>query len=256
LGIFFAPKSATAQLTSNELTVANAGLLDLIPANAVPQGGAYLSWQRPWQIVLPGNVFQPLGINLDIYDLGDGRVLLDDRLIDYDALDSLIHLSGSLSLSPSQNKNGPETDNGPSSPSYSYPEGALYLEIIGITNQIASLILHGTTATKIYELMSKTNLGDGLAWQPEKAVHGADGQTPITVPLLDRTDALYFWARVWDGIDENANSLPDWWEWEHFGNLAQIDSGDFDQDGATNLEEYNAGTDPNSVAFIVQFSNL
>jgi hypothetical protein len=77
---------ARAQLTSNELTVANAGLLVLIPANNVPAGAAYLSWQHPWQIILPGNVFQPLGIDLDMYDLGNGRVLLDDRLIDYDAL--------------------------------------------------------------------------------------------------------------------------------------------------------------------------
>src|SRR5438477_431791 len=75
-----------AQLTTNELTVANAGLLPLIPASNVPRGAAYLSWQRPWQIILPGNVFHSIGIDLDIYYLGDGRYLFDDRQIDYDSL--------------------------------------------------------------------------------------------------------------------------------------------------------------------------
>ena len=38
--------------------------------------------------------------------------------------------------------------------------------------------------------------------------------------------------------------LPDDWELLWFGNLQQTDSGDYDHDGVSNLEEYRGGTDP------------
>ena len=45
--------------------------------------------------------------------------------------------------------------------------------------------------------------------------------------------------------DADADGLPDSWEIEHFGNLTQGGSDDSDGDGLTNLQEYEAGTDPN-----------
>ncbi|MCF7785888.1 MAG: thrombospondin type 3 repeat-containing protein [Prosthecobacter sp.] len=47
-----------------------------------------------------------------------------------------------------------------------------------------------------------------------------------------------------DTGDANQNGIPDVWELQMFGNLNQIAGGDFDQDGLTNLAEYQAGTDP------------
>jgi parallel beta-helix repeat protein len=47
-----------------------------------------------------------------------------------------------------------------------------------------------------------------------------------------------------DPDDTDADGLPDLWEDQYFGNLDQGPNDDFDNDGATNLEEYNAGTDP------------
>jgi len=47
--------------------------------------------------------------------------------------------------------------------------------------------------------------------------------------------------------DSDADSLADSWEIQYFGNLTQDGSGDFDADGATNLAEYQAGTDPTQV---------
>lgn len=44
--------------------------------------------------------------------------------------------------------------------------------------------------------------------------------------------------------DTDADGLPDSWETANFGNLSQTGAGDFDGDGATNLAEFNAGTDP------------
>ena len=44
--------------------------------------------------------------------------------------------------------------------------------------------------------------------------------------------------------DSDSDGLPDAWEQQHFGSLNQAAGGDPDSDGSTNLEEYQAGTDP------------
>ena len=63
-----------------------------------------------------------------------------------------------------------------------------------------------------------------------------------------------------DGVaDMDADGLPDPWELEHFGNLSEPangEDGDYDNDGATNLEEYQAGTNPNTLWFDTHYANL
>ena len=44
--------------------------------------------------------------------------------------------------------------------------------------------------------------------------------------------------------DTDGDGLADAWELQYFGNLDQDGNGDPDGDGATNLHEFNAGTDP------------
>jgi parallel beta-helix repeat protein len=44
--------------------------------------------------------------------------------------------------------------------------------------------------------------------------------------------------------DLDGDGLPDTWEQTYFGNLSQGPDGDYDGDGHTNLEEYQARTDP------------
>ncbi len=46
--------------------------------------------------------------------------------------------------------------------------------------------------------------------------------------------------------DTDADGLPDAWEMNCFGSLAQNGDGDFDEDGFSNLLEYQAGTNPNN----------
>ena len=46
-------------------------------------------------------------------------------------------------------------------------------------------------------------------------------------------------------VDTDGNGLPDWWEQQHFGHLTGTDpNADPDHDGASNLAEFLAGTDP------------
>ncbi len=59
----------------------------------------------------------------------------------------------------------------------------------------------------------------------------------MTIDLTYRSGGI-------DPPDSDQDDLPDNWENEHFGNLAQTGSGDLDGDGLTNFQEYEAGTDP------------
>ena len=49
--------------------------------------------------------------------------------------------------------------------------------------------------------------------------------------------------------DFNNNGIPDWWEWEYFGNLNQASDWDYDGDGTINSDEFAGGTDPNKIQF-------
>lgn len=48
--------------------------------------------------------------------------------------------------------------------------------------------------------------------------------------------------------DVDGDGLPDWWEMQYFGNLAQTANGDPDGDGLTNLQEYQQGRNPTKSA--------
>ena len=124
-----------------------------------------------------------------------------------------------------------------------YGSNDLWLELTGITNGQAYLNLHHAT-NQVYEIWSKTNL---LAahWDIERELWPAANQepTPFIVPQLART-SLFLWVRDWTGVDENANGIPDWWEYKYFGQLGVNPDADPDGDGFSNLQEYQAGTDP------------
>ena len=56
-------------------------------------------------------------------------------------------------------------------------------------------------------------------------------------------------------VDTDSDGLPDWWETENFGNLAQTATGDPDGDGFTNLAEFLSGTSPTSAGSHLAFSS-
>jgi hypothetical protein len=109
-------------------------------------------------------------------------------------------------------------------PSFSFSTSSLWLQITGVTNGMANLILNNAT-DQVYEVMSKTDLTltnwtieQGEVWPTNSSA------MPFTVPVLDRTNALFIWARDWTGITENGNTTPDWWFWEYFGTLDLSDT--------------------------------
>ena len=56
-------------------------------------------------------------------------------------------------------------------------------------------------------------------------------------------------------VDSDANGLPDWWELQYFGHLTGTDPhADPDGDGASNLAEFLAGTNPTNVNSALRLS--
>lgn len=134
--------------------------------------------------------------------------------------------------------------NGPMEASV-YPTNALWLDITSVTNGNANIILHGTVPDMVYEILSRLILTN-VPWASEGTVLGAPDQDwmPTTVPVLNRTNQLFIWARSW--IDSDGSGLPDWWQLQFFGHLGVDPYGDPDNDGWNNLLEYQNGTNPNS----------
>lgn len=106
--------------------------------------------------------------------------------------------------------------------SYAVPTNDLWLEMLPASNDLARLMLHGAS-NEVYELMSRVSWDAG-PWQPEQTLHRSTNQDGIftVVPVLGRTNNMFFWVRDWTGVDENTNSIPDWWEW---GKLWRSDFG-------------------------------
>lgn len=87
-----------------------------------------------------------------------------------------------------------------------------------------------------------------------------NGTNEITAFLTDRGRAERIDLRLGaPPIDSDGDGLADAWELQHFGNLNQNGSGDFDGDGVSNLREYRAGTnptDPNSRFEVVEITKV
>ncbi|MCL4786508.1 MAG: hypothetical protein KJ070_06885, partial [Verrucomicrobia bacterium] len=120
----------------------------------------------------------------------------------------------------------------------------------------ANLINSGTDGT-----LSRTNLGvlpASNAWVRLEVPASRVGLEGKMIEGLGFT--LYSGRAAWDGAgkfvaDMDGDALPDSWEIQHFGNIAETPSGDFDMDGINNGTEYTNGTDPNTIDFTIAVTN-
>jgi len=80
-----------------------------------------------------------------------------------------------------------------------------------------------------------------INWLP-----GVTGMFNVSVQVQNAAGAIThdFTVSVSSAQDTDADGMLDSWEITHFGDLSRDGTGDFDSDGATDLEEHDAGTDP------------
>ncbi len=83
-----------------------------------------------------------------------------------------------------------------------------------------------------------------------EATGGAFGATVVQKTVTRTGENVKVDFKLSDAglTDSDADGLPDSWETANFGNLSQTAAGDFDRDGASNLAEFNAGSDPTSAS--------
>ncbi len=164
-----------------------------------------------------------------------------------------LRASGDLPEIDEENSGDGDEGGGGGPIAYSYAPGTLWLEITGVSNNLAHLIVHGTSEGVAYEIRSKESLTNAVWAGEQPLVIGVSGQdwTATTVLIGTRTNELFFSARSW--IDGDGDGLPDWWEMENGLDPNNPDTGDTgipdgykdsDNDGWTNLQEYQNGTSP------------
>ncbi|YCM42362.1 chitobiase/beta-hexosaminidase C-terminal domain-containing protein [Verrucomicrobiaceae bacterium 227] len=95
---------------------------------------------------------------------------------------------------------------------------------------------------------SGNGVGAGQGLNQFYAVYRLSGFTTVTLGACGIGGGNMFSLVVvpteGGGPDSDEDGLPDVWEIASFGHLDEDDSGDFDDDGLSNLEEFNVGSDP------------
>jgi hypothetical protein len=160
----------------------------------------------------------------------------------------------------------------------SYSASDLWLEITAVTNQSASFRIHTPETDGVYDLFATTNLGgsesglNAITWTP--VLRSDPGQTDLMISNLTSSECFFILAKtndtdgdgITDGfetlvshtdpnnIDQNANGIPDGWEWAHFGSLQPGDA-DYDGDLVSNYSEYLRGSDPNTIRAFISLTN-
>ena len=233
----------------------------LVPSNSVPRMASFHSMQFPNSPPLPFDRFP----ELDVYWSSEtpGRYWVDDRLVDYAALEQQRQMDSALRSLESQyglaslDGSPPIPGGGGGGYHISYPDGSLWLDIAQLTNGQAPLTIHGTTTEVLYEIQSKLSLTNA-GWVSEGAVLGATNQnwTPFVVLAGNRTNSLFMRVQVWTNCD-GYFTPPAWYVQYGLNPLSPgIGAQDANADALLNYQEYLWGSDPvHAQAFSVWVSS-
>jgi hypothetical protein len=232
--------------------------LQPIDASAAPEGATYwLAKGRNPDIPLPPMpcippLLRPL--DLPIYRLGGNSFLIDDRSVDYAAMDEAIPMDRALRELELQD----ERENAVADGSGAYPPGSLWLAL-AMTNDptygtMAAVTINGTTNGTWYEILAKRSLTDP-AWWSEGSLQGFTNQaaSQSSVTADNSTPNLFLWAQTL--TNGSGSTLPIWWQLQNFGRTGLDPNSALGGQGLSLLESYLEGTEPNLIHFSVAAAN-
>jgi hypothetical protein len=202
-----------------------------LPATVITNGSNFYSAQhspgseQEWP-PLPADV-----LGLPVWPLGEGFYVLDDRTVDYDALQAK-----SLLASRGMRPMG-------FTPQDLVSSTNLWLAITNLANNTAGLLLSNTVGDIQYEIQGKANLTD-TQWISEGFVFGSEltNWTPTSIAATNQP-TLFLRLRSWQ--DSTGNGLPDWWQLQYFGYTGVDPYGNPKGDGWNNLQKFQNGMNPN-----------
>jgi hypothetical protein len=229
-----------------------AGLTPL-PTNAIPTRGTFWLIQGPSAPhPSPPSELGPL----DIYDLGAGHYMVDDRAVDYAALDEQRAIG--RALTELEAAYGLVEADGVGPLDLLYTDQDLWLEIVGWTNTTAHFILHPPAAEAsagVFDLFQTMNLspeasGLNLTNWAFRA-RTAPGQTNISVAELTAAEGYFRAART---NDSDGDLLSD--AYEALVSHSNAGETDTDGDGVSDYIEVLQGRNPNRVATASDAENV
>jgi Tol biopolymer transport system component len=130
------------------------------------------------------------------------------------------------------------------------------------TNQTADVFLWERLTGAICALSRNflgTTTGNHASSRP---VLSADGRTVAFQSFAsdlvrgDYNETRDIFVVTLGGHDSDKDGMDDDWELAHFGTLSRDGTGDFDKDGASDLEEYRAGTNPAESASLLRMVQI
>jgi Tol biopolymer transport system component len=134
--------------------------------------------------------------------------------------------------------------------------------VTGDNNRVADVFLRDLRAGVTF-CLSRSAAGNGTGNRvSSNPVLSADGRTiafqSFASDLVDGdyNDTRDVFVVSLAGPDTDGDSLDDDWEVTYFNDLSRDGSGDFDGDGASDLEEFRAGTDPTNTGSVLRVLQL
>lgn len=172
------------------------------PATNLPEDGNFHSAQHPEWPPLPGNIWNVPGWNLGSAggQPGQDLIILDDLQLDYAAVAAAAtqaRVASRRAMGLSMDDSGEDGGFSMMDMMSGIPSNSLYLQIYCLSNSTAYLSLNNATdqVYEIYSTLALTNSGSNQ-WSIELELWPTNTNSmPFTVPELDRTSALFFWAR-------------------------------------------------------------
>jgi hypothetical protein len=244
-----------AQLKAQPQSTTQLAPIQRIDNSALPTSASYWLFTKCG----PNSSWPPLPfiptpirhLDLPIFALGSNAFVIDDRSVDWAAIEAANQLDQSLRMLESEEGGGENTYG-------DYPVGSLWMALAMTNHQtyghMAVITLSGTTNDGWYEILSKTSPTDPEWWSEgsfQALTNPVASQASVTA--YSNATGVFLYARAL--TNGSGNTLPIYWQLENFGRTGLDPSSVLGGGAQSLLESYLQGTEPNLIQFFVTATN-